>query len=408
MSKQLPQHAVLGASGAHRWRLCAGSVRMEADQPDIVGPPAEIGTAAHDIAAMILKGDMPRDELSDINHWKAPGQKESWPIDATMQEYILVYVDYVNQYATKIGIDPLIEVRFSLAPINPPGPMYGTADAVLDDVADDHLHIFDLKTGFREVEVIENDQEMYYALGAALEVQRAPSKITLHIIQPSRTPAVSTWTLTWDELVEFKKALFVDAAKTNDPDAPLVPGEKQCQWCSARAVCPALRQHALIAAGDEFAAAPLIAAQEVVLPAAEALTQGQLLEALEKGAIVSAWISGLQEHLDQRVLGGEIIEGYKIVQTSKHRRWANVTKAEEWLRSKRFRVADIKPPKLLSPAQAEKLLKKRKIVLPEVLVSKPEGSYIVVRNSDKRLAITRGEEFTALPAGSGQEEVCQH
>lgn len=405
MPKPLPQHATLGASGAHRWRLCAGSVRMEEGQPDTVGAPAEIGTAAHEIAAHIITGKIEREALADITEYQAEGQKKAWPIDDVMKEYILFYVDYVNDLAAELGVEPMVEVRFSLEPLKPPAPMYGTADVVFDDVPKDHMHVVDFKSGFRAVNAEENDQEMYYALGAALKLERAPAEITLHIVQPSRVPASNTWTMTWEQLVQFKKDIFVDAEATQDPDAPLVPGEKQCQWCSARAMCPALRQHVLSTAGDEFAAAPLVEVKDRdtwFLPTVDELSHEDLLEALEKGAIVKQWLTDLQDHLDKRVLGGEQIDGFKIVQKSTQRKWTSDAETETWFRKKGVRVGTFTTRKLISPAQAEKILKKAK--LPESLVSKPEGSYIVLRDSDKRRAITRGEEFTALPVPGGEQE----
>lgn len=48
-------HAVLSASGAHRWLACPPSARLEADLPSISSEYAEEGTAAHELAELCAK-----------------------------------------------------------------------------------------------------------------------------------------------------------------------------------------------------------------------------------------------------------------------------------------------------------------------------------------------------------------
>ena len=46
------QHALLSASGAHRWLSCPPSARAEAGLPDSSAEAAEQGTVAHALAAL--------------------------------------------------------------------------------------------------------------------------------------------------------------------------------------------------------------------------------------------------------------------------------------------------------------------------------------------------------------------
>ena len=48
-------HAILSASGAHRWLNCTPSARLEEPVPDTSSIYAEEGTLAHDLAELELK-----------------------------------------------------------------------------------------------------------------------------------------------------------------------------------------------------------------------------------------------------------------------------------------------------------------------------------------------------------------
>ena len=55
MSHQERTHAVLSASGAHRWLLCTPSARLEEQFPDTTSDAAKEGTLAHELAEMKLR-----------------------------------------------------------------------------------------------------------------------------------------------------------------------------------------------------------------------------------------------------------------------------------------------------------------------------------------------------------------
>ena len=55
MSHQERTHAILSASGAHRWLLCTPSARLEEQFPDTTSDAAKEGTLAHELAEMKLR-----------------------------------------------------------------------------------------------------------------------------------------------------------------------------------------------------------------------------------------------------------------------------------------------------------------------------------------------------------------
>lgn len=143
------------------------------------------------------------------------------------------------------------EMRLSLDQWIPGG--FGTADAVkvwrdtdrpgVDNIV--KIAVVDYKYG-RGVRVSaqENEQLMLYGLAACdlflnskrHEHQETP--VELHIVQP-RMNWVDKVDVTAGELWEFGGDVANAAAEAIDPLAELVPGEKQCRWCRARAVCKA-------------------------------------------------------------------------------------------------------------------------------------------------------------------------
>ena len=106
-------HAALGASIAHRWMSCPGSVRLAAGIDVPASAYAEEGAAAHMLAEICLKDGIDARVLI--------GRKvNSYAADAEMADGVQVYVD-----AVRAELEPgdllLVEQHFSLNRLRPPG-----------------------------------------------------------------------------------------------------------------------------------------------------------------------------------------------------------------------------------------------------------------------------------------------
>jgi hypothetical protein len=167
----MTEHALLSASGAHRWMACPGSIRLSEGVPERTSAYAEEGTAAHEIAARCLRAGR-RDALGI-----AP--------DAEMAAAIDIYLDAVWA-AVEPGDQLLVEHRVDLRPLDPPVPMYGTADAIVIKPRRRQLHVIDLKFGVGvPIEAAGNPQGRYYALGALLAFpEHAVDTVEITIVQP--------------------------------------------------------------------------------------------------------------------------------------------------------------------------------------------------------------------------------
>ena len=218
-------HSPLGGSIAHRWINCPGSVAACRGIEDRESVYAAEGTAAHTLAALCLDQGQDADYFAGqfVNAHGLCGEADgakSFVINDDMIEAVQVYLDEVNKLID-IDNECEVEVRFDLTDVHE--DMYGTADISIYKPAAKHLITIDYKHGRGvPVEVKDNNQGLFYALGAALRYHnRGLKKITIGIVQP-RCPHPDGPVRTWDvdpvHLLEWAADLRRAAERTEDPD----------------------------------------------------------------------------------------------------------------------------------------------------------------------------------------------
>lgn len=362
-------HSPIGASSWYRWKACPGSVRLSDGIESKSSHYAEEGTKAHNIAAAILEnGILPQSACT----------KE-------MFEAANVYVEEVIKWWNIADGESelLIEHKFDLSGKIFPG-LYGTADAVIYDEPNRTLRVFDFKYGAgMAVEVENNLQLIYYALGALLTKKYVADVVEMVIVQP-RCPhpdgPVRSWSLDAIDLLDYAAQLKEDALKTLEKDAPLSSGE-HCKFCPAAPTCPELNKKALAIAQSEFSD----------------VTKYDLSEALNLSKILKSWIDRVEQYAYEEAKQGRPPKGYKLVPKRSVRRWRldedQTAKALEGLLLARESHWDIK---LKSPAQVEKLLPKGTDIS-DLVISTSTG-YTLVPESDKRSAVQLDaiSEFTEV------------
>ncbi len=232
-------HALLSASGAARWLNCPGSVAASATAPASGWRSvyADEGSRAHHTAATCLANGSDADDPA-----------------------IQLYVQTVRA-TVEPGDTLLLEQRVDLAALEPPVAMYGTADAIVIKPRRHQLHVLDLKYGAGiMVAATNNSQTRYYGLGALLNLPPGVviNTVELTVVQP-RLPhpagPVRREILTALELLAWGRELLAGAYRALAPEAPLAPGP-WCQFCSAQMTCPALSEHSLESAKNDFTAYP--------------------------------------------------------------------------------------------------------------------------------------------------------
>lgn len=385
-------HSRLGASGSSRWLSCPGSYGMEAPFPDESSEFAREGTAAHELAEICLVDGAPAEHLIGLGI-EVEGQ--TFTVDADMAANVQVYADAVLTRAEGKGL--MVEQRFDLSPLNPPIPMFGTADAVIWDPATKTLEIWDLKYGRGVgVEVPGNTQLMYYALGAMLEVGVQPAKIITGIVQPRyahEDGPVRSHEYTFDEIKDFMSTLLFGAEHAvevaDDPAEHLHPGD-HCRFCKASAVCPAQAAQANELALAEWTG-ETVEVEEI--PPATSLTSDQMLAVLDKGDAVKRWIDAVHDHALELALEGNL-PGWKAIEGRSNRRWTDEEAAETFLAGRGLKKNERTTSKVLSPAQAEAALKRTGYDVSGSrrlgeLITKPQGKPKLARADHKAPAITR-------------------
>ena len=404
-------HAQLSPSAWERWSACPGSVALCRDLPDASGTHADEGTAAHEMAELILRGQHHKLHDSEGKFTKA---QNGVAFTAEMLEYVGRYTNTVVEIAANNAGELHVEQRLPIWHWTGEPGAHGTSDAVI--LLADELVVADLKYG-RGVEVdADCDQTKLYLLGTVRQVDGLVADIThcrAVILQPRLSRSPAEWDCTVDELRKWASTVAWDAVEARQTAAKewkpelqalwvetsLNPNEKSCKFCKAKATCPALRNEVAMevslsqpATPDEFAELELATPVEK----AEILDGDPaafLAAALSKVDLIEDWCKGVRAEAERRLLAGESVPGYKVVQGKRgNRQWTDAKEAEQMLKTFRVKLEDMYEMKVISPTTAEKLAKaetigKRQWPKLQVLITQSDGKPHVAPVSDPRPAL---------------------
>lgn len=369
-------HAKLGASNSHRWLNCPGSVAAESALPDGKGSRfAEEGSVAHELADLCLSGGLSPFDFEG----KTLIENNAVVVDREMCGHVQTYIDYVQAIP---GVHEY-ERRVDYSDWVPDG--FGTSDVIAID--GDTIHIVDLKYG-KGVEVYakDNSQMMLYALGAYSEYAciQEINTVRMSIVQPRRDH-IDEWEISVSDLLKWAAWVSEQAELALSDAAPRSPGEKQCQFCAAKATCPALEAYTRKIIGGDFDN----------LDDPDTLPDERVSAALAAKKLIVDWLDAVELHVADRLESGKGFPGFKLVAGRSLRQWGDESKAEEVLTN--LVGEDAFTRKLVSPAQAEKILGKAKAADIADLIVKPEGRPTIAPESDKRPAINlTNDDFDCL------------
>lgn len=406
----MSEHARLSPSAAHRWIHCPGSLRLEEQVRRATGEDhgseyAREGTAAHELGQWTLEA--PSKQCSDfIGSETANG----YTVTRDMARDTQIYVDQIRDYAD--GHTLYVERRVDYSTVVDVPYSFGTADAIIITADGKELQIHDLKFGRGvQVDAEENEQLMIYALGALAEYGLVYDfdRVRLVIHQP-RLHHLSEWECQTKHLVEFSKTLrraakraiiYADIGPDDSrlgSEPVLNPGEKQCRFCKGAADCGALEKAVEEALGSDFENLDALEAQTLLPDDGDTISLSQKMKAID---LVETWCKAVRAKTERVLFSGEAVPGFKLVQGKMgNRAWLDEEEVEKAFKAMRLKAEEKYNFKLISPTDAEKLLKStpRRWSKVQPLITRSPGKPSVAPESDKRPALSLDNEFEALPA----------
>lgn len=361
------EHAMLSASGAHRWLNCPPSAILEDEAQDTAGPAAEEGTAAHALAEHKLRRALKLRSTRPTSPYE----------DDAMGDYTDAYVTYVlekYEAAKKLSPDAeiLIEQRLDFSHLVPGG--FGTGDCVI--VADGHLTVIDFKYGAGVlVDAWNNPQMQLYALGALAEFDLLYdiTDVEMVIYQPRRDN-ISEWSQPVSELTAWGENTVKPTAELAAVGKGEMKAGDWCGFCKIKSTCRARAKANLEIAQWEFA--------EPV-----ELDDTEISEALALIPQAKKWMNDLEKYANSKAVDeGKQWPGFKLVAGRSIRKYTDPDAVAEAAEAAGYN--DIFDRKLIGITAMEKLMGKQTFndVL-GALVHKPEGKPTLVPESDRRPAV---------------------
>lgn len=374
-------HARLGPSN-HRWPHCPGSVREEANYPDIPGEAAIDGTGSHLLLEMCLENNVPAiqydQQIIGANH---PDHSSGWLVGPERIERVQMCLDYIIRRVNELKVQyPGCTVTVEAESTSNPGAMFGRDDwwgtcDITIICRHDHtgevmfIEVVDYKDGRGWVHAKNNTQLVSYLSGKMHPFIGRVKHCRMTIVQPKTNPVIryQCSTRAEDEMtpgsvIEHATALNQAAIATDAEDAPVVPG-KHCQWCKAN---PKRGGHCMAATDKSLQVVKTMSNTEVVsvdnLPAFEyigkvvadpkSLTSEQLSELISAKEALMTVFDRAEAEAQERIESGQSVPGYAM----RPGRGSNVWNEDEEtivkkLKAKRLKLDQIYPKKLASPAQ---------------------------------------------------------
>ena len=401
---------MLSPSKRSRWALCPGSIREEAKYPDEGSGPAAIdGTHSHTLLEHCIKAGLtdPMDQVGET----FTDHEGAFKVDADRAARVKVAIDYIRERSMngmfKVISEQRVDPKFLLGRDD----LSGTVDCQI--IGPDWIELIDYKDGMGVVTAEGNMQLEQYAYGVLAELKLPVNgvypfnTIRMTIIQP-KLALKSMAPITFSEvpvsnLMGNMGTIITQAAATDKPDAPLVPGDSQCKFCRAKGSCSALASNVMKEVGVMFQPVTQLpdVAQQSANKDPSTMDDAQIAQIMEAAPLMRQLLEAVEKEALRRMESGQIIPGLKLVNGRGSRAWAL---PEDQMAEKLIKMGIPKTAvyetKLVSPAKAEKLtwekrdgtkmaLTDRQLKTMETeYVVKMAGKLTVAPESDERKAVT--------------------
>lgn len=386
-------HAVAGPSKSAMWLACANSLAAEIGQPEGDRKAADLGSDKHELLTLCM--EFAHDASMYLENIMGFGNVVDKEFAGDVQKVLDSVRERISSYELRgCTVQVELEQHVPIEHITGEEGATGTADIVLIVTwPDGHatVDVIDAKFGYQEVVAEENTQLMMYGSGVLEKFGLVEdfTEVMLVIEQPLR--GTTEWMTTPQYIASWAgdvrpaalTALEIYAHETLLPEY-YNPTEKGCQWCKAKATCPALTakiEDEMNAGFDEPEFDPL---------PANALPDDSLARKFAVLELIEDWIKAVRARVELELLAGKSIPGLKLVAGKKgNRAWASDEEAEALMKKFKLKQDQMYSMKLLGPKPILDLLKDspRRMKQIEAMVIQPQGKPHVALDSDKRPAL---------------------
>jgi len=434
-------HKEWAASATARNWHCPGAIAMatitDADRESI---HSARGTAAHEIAEECLQS---YSEAIDHIGRVIDTKSHRIEIDEELAASAQTYVDYVRgrisetsetileSFGLPIKSDRstenmivLIEKQFDLSMLDPPFDAGGTCDVVLIWSQIGVMEAVDFKNGSTVVSVDGNKQLRTYALAALLNTDPSIAKNVTHIkstiVQPrarhengrirSESYHVADLILWGGELLDAMR----NARRAKDEFDAIADGNRvlfddwaarwlrpgACAFCPAEGICPARRAQALAVAPEEargWLDDVTLETPPNLRNAPQPLSLAELGHTLDGLEALEDWIKAVRAHAHAVAEAGAKIPGWRLADKIGNRAWKDESAVVTELAARGLTESQIWKKTLISPAQADKLLGKRKNEIADLFEKPIRGTNLVSEEKTTRPETTaQGDGFVEV------------
>jgi hypothetical protein len=340
------QHSnIVGGSTAKRVINCPGSVALVQKMPPKPSNKyADEGTLLHNVIAELIMGD------EAPEHYLGARYEDQVLTQDLIDNKIKPALDALDALDPKRVMEIEAETRVGFGDLLP--GVFGSTDLI--GRLGDRAVVLDWKFGDGVmVDVEENPQLMFYA-AAAMRTPEAQwafdgvKEIECVIVQP---PEIRRWVTTPARIARFEQELVNAVKLAEKPDAKLAVGD-HCRWCAAKPICPQMTG----------------AVDRALKVKIDALPAPQISTYLKNADMLEEWIKDLRALALQMLESGAKLPEYKLVAKRAIRSWSDEEKAKVALFAYGLTESEVMETSVVSPAKAEKALKKRKVSLPDDLV----------------------------------------
>jgi hypothetical protein len=368
------QHSnIVGGSTAKRVINCPGSVALVQKMPPKPSSKyADEGTLLHNVMAELIMSEEPPEYYIGTRY------EDQILTFELVEEKILPALRALDVIDPEHKMEIEAETRVGFGDLLP--GVFGSTDLI--GRLGNRAVVLDWKFGDGVmVEVEENPQLMFYA-AAAMRTPEAQwafegvTEIECVIVQP---PEVRRWVTTPERIAKFELELVQAVKQAEKPDAKLTVGD-HCRWCAAKPICPKMTG----------------AVDRALKVQLDNLDAPKISAYLKNADMLEDWIKDLRALALQMLESGAKLPEYKLVAKRAIRSWSDEEKAKVALFAYGLTESEVMETTVVSPAKAEKALKKRKIGLPEDLVVAISSGNTLASVDDPRPEVTLlGKQLSA-------------